>query len=423
MTDERNSLYSAVSAPPSLRYPSNPVSAIFTNAQTTPNISRRYYPSSTMSAAATTTTAAAMAATDDRMHSRSNSANSLVAMNVGGNRNVVDSDSAIWYNKCVDFVQKIIRYYRCNDMSELSPLMIHFINTIRDMCIDTNPINVNVVKRFENEESMIRHLMQLQKELSQGSSSSSSGNEPLPIDNNIFQPSFVINSLPAYAQKFYNGGANTLGRDTLNEAAKQLGLAVQYMVAEAVTCNIPIPLPFNQQLANNYMTLLLKHATLPPNVQSAVESRRFQHINMINDLINSVIDDIFAGGGDYYHYVLNEKNRARVISLKENIGFLAPLSASANIFNYVAELATRAGKRPSMFQNAAFLTSAANAVNSPLTHLTKSACQESLTELAFQNETLRRFIFQQIHYSKDAINSGGAAVVAANRLAATRPKV
>nr|AFS51952.1 DekiORF74 [Dendrolimus kikuchii nucleopolyhedrovirus] len=409
MNNERETFYSAATAP--LRYPSNPVNAIFTNTQTTPNTGRLY--PGTMSAAAavaTTTTTAA----DDRMQSRSSSANSLVALNNNSinNRNVVVDSEAIWYNKCVDFVQKIIRYYRCNDMSELSPLMIHFINTIRDMCIDTNPINVNVVKRFESEESMIRHLMQLQKELNQGGG----GNESPFIDNNIFQPSFVLNSLPAYAQKFYNGGANVLGRDTLNEAAKQLGLAVQYMVAEAVTCNIPIPLPFNQQLANNYMTLLLKRATLPPNVQSAVESRRFQHINMINDLINSVIDDIFAGGGDYYHYVLNEKNRARVIGLKENIGFLAPLSASANIFNYVAELATRAGKRPSMFQNAAFLTSAANAVNSPLTHLTKSACQESLTELAFQNETLRRFIFQQINYNGKDNN-------AASRLAAPRPNV
>jgi hypothetical protein len=298
------------------------------------------------------------------------------------------SGESIWYNKCTDFVHKIIRYYRCNDMSELTPLMIHFINTIRDMCIDSNPVSVNIIKRVQTDEEIVRHLIGLQKELRQNSVA-----ESIASDSNIFQPSFVLNSLPAYAQKFYNGGADTLGKDALNEAAKQLSLAVQYMVSEAVTCSIPIPLPFDQQLANNYVTLLLKRATLPDNMQEAVKSRSFVHINMINDLINSVIDDLFAGGGSYYHYVLNDKNRARVVGLKENVGFLAPLSASADIFNYMSQLATRHGKRPDMFENAAFLTSAANAINSPAVHLTQSACQKSLSQLAAQCETLTRFIF------------------------------
>ncbi|USC25928.1 gp41 [Palpita vitrealis nucleopolyhedrovirus] len=380
MTDERGNFYYNSSVAP-LKYPTNPATAIFTSPSPT-HTPMNYMPTTSVSS------------------TRDNSITKMDYTNRSNSKSrdmAIDSGESIWYNKCVDFVEKIIRYYRCNDMSELSPVMILFINTIRDMCIDTNPINVNVVKRFETEENMIRHLIRLQKELGQSNAA-----ESLSSELNIFQPSFVLNSLPAYAQKFYNGGADMLGKNALAEAAKQLSLAVQYMVAEAVTCNTPIPLPFNQQLANNYTTLLLKHATLPPNIQSAVESRRFPHINMINDLINAVIDDLFAGGGDYYHYVLNEKNRARVMSLKENVAFLAPLSASANIFNYMAELATRAGKQPSMFQNATFLTSAANAVNSPSVHLTKSACQDSLTELAFQNETLRRFIFQQINYNKDA---------------------
>ncbi|ABL76015.1 gp41 [Maruca vitrata nucleopolyhedrovirus] len=399
MTDERGNFYYNTRPPPS-----NPATAIFTSAQTY-NTSG-YVPPATVPTTVVNTRDNSMDYT-----SRSNIANSSATLFNKRKEPTLDAGESIWYNKCVDFVQKIIRYYRCNDMSELSPLMILFINTIRDMCIDTNPISVNVVKRFESEETMIRHLIRLQKELGQINAS-----ESLSSDSNIFQPSFVLNSLPAYAQKFYNGGADMLGKDALAEAAKQVSMAVQYMVAESVTCNIPIPLPFNQQLANNYMTLLLKHATLPPNIQSAVESRRFPHINMINDLINAVIDDLFAGGGDYYHYVLNEKNRARVMSLKENVAFLAPLSATANIFNYMAELATRAGKQPSMFQNATFLTSAANAVNSPAAHLTKSACQESLTELAFQNETLRRFIFQQINYNKDA-----NAIIAASTPNITRP--
>ncbi|AAC59082.1 gp41 [Orgyia pseudotsugata multiple nucleopolyhedrovirus] len=305
-----------------------------------------------------------------------------------------DVGEAIWYNKCTDYVHKIIRYYRCNDMSELTPLMIQFINTIRDMCIDSNPVSANIIKRAQSDDDIVRHLIGLQKELRQNSVA-----EAIGSDFNIFQPSFVLNSLPAYAQKFYNGGANTLGKDALNEAAKQLSLAVQYMVSEAVTCSIPIPLPFDQQLANNYVTLLLKRATLPDNMQEAVKSRSFVHINMINDLINAVIEDLFAGGGTYYYYVLNEKNRARVVGLKENVGFLAPISASADIFNYIAQLATQQGKRPDMFENAAFLTAAAHAINSPAAHLTQSACQKSLSQLAAQCETLTRFVFMIMNHN------------------------
>jgi Structural glycoprotein p40/gp41 conserved region len=325
------------------------------------------------------------------LENRSNYGNNELLKN---NFEVSNADT-VWYDKCVNLVNKIIKYYRSNDISDMSPLMIHFMNTIRDMCIETNPVHVNVIKRFENEETLIRHYMRLQRDLS-----TANAGETLTSDHVIFQPSFILNSLPAYAQKFYNNGKESLGKDSLNEAAKQLSVAMEYMIAEAVSNNIPIPLPFNQQLANNYMVLLLKHANIPENIQNAVESRRFPHINMINDLINNVINDLFAGGGDYYYYVLNETNRARVISLKENLGFLAPLSASADIFNYIAELATRAGKRPSQFQSATFLTSAANAVNSPSVHTSKTAYQDSLTQLAFENEALRRFIFQQLNYQK-----------------------
>ncbi|ABF50308.1 gp41 [Antheraea pernyi nucleopolyhedrovirus] len=299
------------------------------------------------------------------------------------------ADESVWYNKCTDYVHKIIRYYRCNDMSELTPLMIQFINTIRDMCIDSNPVSVNIIKRVQSDEEIVRHLIGLQKELRQNSVA-----EAVASDANIFQPSFVLNSLPKYAQKFYNSGADSLGKDAINEAAKQLSLAVQYMVSEAVTCNMPIPLPFDQQLANNYVTLLLKRATLPENVKEAVNSRSFVHINMVNDLVNSAIDDLFANGGTYYYYMLNEKNRSRVINLKRNLAAVAPSLAQANdIFFYMAQLATQSGRRTDMFDGAAFLTSAANAIDSPAVHLTQSACQKSLSQLAAQCETLTRFIF------------------------------
>ncbi|AXS67729.1 gp41 [Cryptophlebia peltastica nucleopolyhedrovirus] len=296
-----------------------------------------------------------------------------------------------WLNKCVDYVGKIIRYYRTNDMSQLTPQMLALVNTIRDICIDSNPINVNVVKRFDNDENLIKHYTRLRKELGHS-----------VVTDNIFQPSFVYSVLPSYAQKFYNNNAENINANSVSQAARQLGLAIQYQVAEAVATNVPIPLPFSQQLTNSYMTLLLQRANIPMNIQGAVESRKYAGLNMINDIINNVIDDIFAGGGEYYLYVLNEKNRARIVSLKENIGFLAPLAASTDIFQYVADLATRAGRKPTLFQSATFMTGTSSSAGAAASSTqNKTSCQQSLTELAFQNEALRRFIFQQLSYKQN----------------------
>lgn len=209
---------------------------------------------------------------------------------------VSSSAGDLWMNKCVDYIGKIIKYYRTNDMSQLTPQMISLVNTIRDVCIESNPVHVNITKRFDSDENLIKYYSRLQKELG--------GNV---INSEVFQPSFIYSVLPSYAQKFYNNGGENVNVTSVSEAAKQLSLAFQYQIAEAVTNNIPIPLPFNQQLANNYMTLLLQRATIPTNIQNAVNSRKYPQLNMINDLINSVIEDIFVGGSDYYNYMLNER--------------------------------------------------------------------------------------------------------------------
>nr|ANS70974.1 glycoprotein 41 [Lymantria dispar multiple nucleopolyhedrovirus] len=273
-------------------------------------------------------------------------------------------------------------------MSHLTPQMQLLINTIRDLCLETNPVDVNVVKRFDSDENLIKHYARLAKDM---------GGTTVP--DNIFQASFVYSVLPSYAQKFYNRGAVKVDEESVSNAAKQLSLAVQYQIAQAVATNTPIPLPFTQQLANEYMTCLLQQATIPPNIQKAVETGKYPQLNSINTLVNNVIDSIFSGGGDYYYYILNEHNRARVISLKENIGFLAPLSSSVDIFQYVADLATKAGKRPDLFSGATLITSSNGAGDlSKDATSKKTVCQRSLTELAFQNEALRRFIFQQLSY-------------------------
>ncbi|AJD80766.1 41 kDa glycoprotein [Pseudoplusia includens SNPV IE] len=299
----------------------------------------------------------------------------------------------MWLNKCVDYMGKIIRYYSTNDMSHLSPQMLDLVSTIRNVCIETQPVDVNVTKRFDNDENLIKHYARLQQEL--GSSE---------ITSDIFRSSFVYNVLPAYAHKFYNNNAAALHSSSVEEAARQLGFALEYQIAEAIATNTPIPLPFDQKIANDYMTLLLQRATIPQNIQNAIEygmndKQRYPRLLMINTIINNVIDDLFGGNGsDYYLYTLNERNRSRVLSLKRNISQLAPLSASTDIFKFIANLSTEKGINASLFESAAALTSTKN------TESYKTPCQQSLTELAFQNEALRRFIFQQLSYKQNLNN-------------------
>jgi Structural glycoprotein p40/gp41 conserved region len=297
-----------------------------------------------------------------------------------------------WMDKCIDSVIKIVRYYRTNDMSHLTPQQAELVTTIRSVCIETYPVDVNVTKRFDSDTNLMNNYKRLQREL---------GDKPISSD--IFKSSFVYSALPSYAQKFYNKGADHMSSGSVEQAAKHLGFAVQYMIAQAVSTNTPIPLPFEQQLANDYLTLLLQRATIPMNIQDVINSAGSKmHANsrvlMINALINNVIDDLFAGGSDYYLYMLNETNRSRILSMKENISYMAPLSATTNIFKFIATLATNSGKKPSVFQSATLLTMP---THKPAHSDVKNTCQQQLTELAFENEALRRFILQQLSYKND----------------------
>ncbi|AIU41307.1 gp41 [Sucra jujuba nucleopolyhedrovirus] len=305
----------------------------------------------------------------------------------------------VWTTKCVD-LEKIIRYFRTNDYSGFDNETKLLVNTIRDICIDTTPLDVNVVKRFDSDENLMRHYERLVAE---------GGGFAVP--QNIFVQSFIDHVLPSYAQKFYNKGGLTVSDSSKSEAARQLSLAVQYQVAQAVTSSVPIPLPLNQQLANNYMTLLLKQAQIPPNIQQAVQSRKYYQLNNINDLINTVIDNIFAGESDYYYYVLNDKNRARIMSLKENLAYLGALSETNNIFEFIADMATRKGKQPGLFREVYNITTSTkkpintlNASNANVESIHENY-RRSLTEMAFQNEALRRFIFQQLSYKTNKQNT------------------
>ncbi|AUV65359.1 GP41 [Alphabaculovirus myunipunctae] len=335
-------------------------------------------------------------------HSRANVTSRLSTSNAGvgsvsSSSSSVSSNNANsepWTDKCIDFVVKTVRYYRTNDMSHLTPQQIDLITTIRHICIDTYPVDANATKRFESDTSIMNNYKRLQKEL---------GDKPVTSD--IFKSSFVYSALPSYAQKFYNKGADHMSSGSVEQAAKHLGYAVQYMVAQAVSNNTPIPFPFEQQLANDYLTLLLQRATIPQNIQDIINNNSGggklygnSRVLLINQLVNNVIDDLFAGGSDYYLYMLNETNRSRILSMKENISYMAPLSATTDIFKFIATLATNSGKKPSVFQSASILTMPSRA---PVVSEEKNKCQQQLTELAFENEALRRFILQQLNYKND----------------------
>ncbi|QED40594.1 GP41 [Chrysodeixis includens nucleopolyhedrovirus] len=309
----------------------------------------------------------------------------------------VPMSNDLWLNKCVDHIGMISRYYNTNDMSHLDPQAINLVNTIRNVCIETQPVDVNVIKRFDSDENIIKHYERLQREL--GSAKINTGN--------IFQPSFVYSTIPAYALKFYNRNASSLNVESVERAAQNLGFALKYMIAESISTNTPIPLPFDQKLANDYMTLLLQRATIPQNIQNAIEtssnpnsSQKYPRLLMINTIINNVIDDLFGGNGsDYYLFTLNERNRSRVLSMKRNISQMGALSLSTDIFKFIAQLSVDKGINANLFESAAAVTAGRS------TETVKTPCQQSLTELAFQNEALRRFIFQQLSYNYNLSSS------------------
>ncbi|AGR56824.1 gp41 [Hemileuca sp. nucleopolyhedrovirus] len=356
-----------------------------------------------------------------------------IGYNGGGsstlNRNVsTTSPSSIaistntdWTSKCINLDQ-IIRYFRTNDYSNFDVRTVSLMNTIRDIFMDTSPLDINVVKRFDSDEGLMRHYERLVNE---------NGGSAVPSD--IFVESFMIHILPTYAQKFHNKGNMSLSEESLKEAANYLGLAFQYEISLAISQNMRVPLAFSQGLADEYMTLLLRQAQIPENIQSAVKTRLYKRINNINDLVNNVIDNVFAGGNDYYYYILNEENRARVISLKENLAYLGALSETTNVFEFIAELATRKGKQPGLFREAYSIThsnasrhkqqqqqrlktsigsNVGGGNNNNMMMIINQREEElhmkyrrSLSELAFQNEALRRFIFQQLSYKSNKRNN------------------
>lgn len=278
-----------------------------------------------------------------------------------------------------DYVAKILDAINTNDFSGLTPENIDFMNSVMYLCNNNINLNLNVTKKFDTEAKLISHIKSVREK------------EGQILDNqNVFKPEFAVSkSVIQYANRFFRGN--------INYAVKNISNSLKYMLANAVVRDRPLPSPLTN-VAYTYLQLLVNKAKIPLNMSTyirtegrdSVNSKPYSVIAVINEIINNVIDDIFTGKHyNYYFITLNDDNKALIQSFKDNIRYLTRSSIKPmNIFEYIATEATKAGKKD------AVAPTKADQHDVP-----QNQCQESLTELAFQNQALLSYMFQNINYS------------------------
>lgn len=280
-----------------------------------------------------------------------------------------------------DYVAKILDAINNNDFYKLSPENIDFMNSVMYLCNNNVNANFNVSKKFDTEAKLISHIKSLREK------------EGQILDNqNVFKPEFAVSkTVVQYANRFYRGN--------INNAVKNISNSLKYMLANAVVRDSPLPTPLTN-VAYTYLHLLVNKAKIPLNMltyvrtegKDTINPKPYSVISVINEIINNVIDDIFTGKHyNYYFVTLNDDNKALIQSFKDNIRYLTKSSIKPmNIFEYIATEATKAGKK-----DAAALTEDGKHP------VPQNRCQESLTELAFQNQALLSYMFQNINYSNN----------------------
>lgn len=277
----------------------------------------------------------------------------------------------------------MIKYYRSNDVSNLSPEDIEFINLIRDMFINADPLPVTATKKFDTDEQLIEHYKNLEKKY-QGNNSAKGG------PHGIFDKSFVISPvMKAYADKFY--------KRRLNLAATHLSNVVKYQIATAITQNKPLPIVQND-VTDEYMKLVGHKAVVSPNVKKVVNERTNARLNMCTDVFNSLVADVLLGAheGYYINNCLSEEMKHKVMKFRDDVAFLvqAPLSMSTNVYELIDEAAKKYGKP----RDASVLKVPHEEYHPQTT------AQQSMTELAFENEALRRGLIQQLNELYETLN-------------------
>ncbi|ABQ52038.1 gp41 [Spodoptera litura granulovirus] len=281
--------------------------------------------------------------------------------------------------KCIN-IQNMIKYYRSNDVSKLSPEDIEFINLIRDMFLHSDPLPVNVAKKFESDEQMIEYY----KNLEQKYASSDNGD----VSGSIFNKTFIISPImKAYADKFY--------KRRLNLASTHLSDVVKYQIANAVTQNKPLPIVQND-VTDEYLKLIHHKANVSPNVAKVKENKTNSRMNMCSEIFDNLVSDVLFGShnGYYINNCLSPELRHKVYRFRDNITFLvrAPLTLSTNIYNLIEEAAVHHGQSPD------------KSIVPPSPVYPQTSAQQSLSELAFENEALRRGLIQQLNVVYDNLS-------------------
>lgn len=271
-------------------------------------------------------------------------------------------------------VANMINMYRTNNTSKLNPDQIACMNLVRDIFLQADPLPVNATKRFESDEQLIEYYANLEKKYG--------GTIKLNGSHGIFDKSFVISPImKAYADKFY--------KRRLNIAATHLSDVFKYQMSNAITQSKPLPL-LNNDTANEYLQMLYHKTEVAPNVQKSIDTKQNERLNVCTNILNNIVEDILFGTHNSYYIntCLSNENKQAVHRFKDNITFLVntPVTLSTNIFNIIETKALQHGQNKDI--NYSELYNTPNA-STPL--------GQHLTEMAFENEALRRGKIQELN--------------------------
>ncbi|AKR17453.1 GP41 [Mocis latipes granulovirus] len=279
--------------------------------------------------------------------------------------------------KCIN-VQKMIKYYRSNDVSNLSPDEIELINLIRDLFVHADPLSVTATKRFETDEQMMEYYKNLQIKY-QGNGTGKNG------PHGIFDKSFVISPImKSYADKFY--------KRRLNLASAHLSNVLKYQMATAITQNKPLPIVQND-VADEYLKLLCSKSIISANIKQLLHDHSNSRLNSCTNLFDNLVEDVLTGAheGYFINNCLSEEMKAKVLKFRDDVSFLvqAPLHMSTNVFALIDAAAKKYGK----------LSTDTNRVENKRSdsQIAQTSAQLYATELAFENEALRRGLVQELN--------------------------
>ncbi|AKN80778.1 GP41 [Diatraea saccharalis granulovirus] len=269
-------------------------------------------------------------------------------------------------------VVNMIDLYRNNNVSKLTPEQIACMNLVRDIFIQADPVSVNVNKRFNTDEELIEYYGNLEKKYN--------GTIKLNGSHGVFDKSFVLSPImKAYADSFY--------KRRLSLAANHLSDVLKYQMATAITQNKPLPL-LNNDTTHEYIQTLYQKADVADNVQQSIDTKSNDRLLLCTDTLNNLVEDVLMGthNGYYVNTCLYPKLKSAVHRFRNNITFLlkTPLSLSTNIFELIEQKALDNGQELDIDY-------------SELIEKKSSIPNKQLTELAFENEALRRGKIQELN--------------------------